>query len=482
MGVVSVLILCLLSLVVGKKRITNGQDAVPGGNPNIVWQAKLVIAQRRGCGGTIINSRTILTAAHCVHDISSGTTYNPRSIAVCLGTNSNACNQNLVGHSMWIHQSYINTQPRSTRIDMAALHLTSDIDFSDPNIGPAAIAPATCIGCEQIGSQYIVSGFGNQDSTTSSSDNPSATLKYVRQEFVDRVTCDAAAGFTMLDTAICAGPVAPETGTDSCQGDSGGPMVYFDSGVATVVGVVSEGTGGGNSLICGGAGEYGIYTSVQQNNAWVVAVSNNDTSVGRYFSGTESGLVGDPVSAGGIEIWVIIIAVVGGLAVLIALIAICCCLSKRKTQNYQRNIRSAGAAPQRTQGSIPVQQRAAPPQGSHPPPRPVSPAGNKPPVRPEYQTTVAQTAAYGQAPPAQAPPVYPQQSAYAGTQSGFAVAAPPAYGGSQAPPPNASYGADLGYAPQPPVQNSQPAVYTPSNVVYTPQQTGGQTSTPYGNI
>jgi hypothetical protein len=376
-------------------------------------------------------------------------------------------------------------------MDLATIHLATPIDFSDPNIGAVTLPTAACTACEQTGSNYIVSGFGNQNADPNGSSNPSSTLKYAEQTFVDTATCNAAAPFTIANRNICAGPVAPQTGTDSCQGDSGGPLVYFDGGVPTVVGVVSTGTvvGGGSEAICGAPNNYGVYVSVLQNVAWVAATAANDTGLPGYFDGTESSLVGEPISTtGGVELWIIIAAAVGGAAVLILLIIICCCCSKKKkTQNYQRQVRSA---PQRTQGSLPQQQqapRAAPPQGSHPPPRPVSPRSHLPPSRPEYQTTVAQTASTQQA-----VPMYPTPQAVApppvyggGNQTGYATTTAPAYGNN----PNPAYGNDLGYAPPPPVNNSQPAVYTPSapavytpsNVVYTPNQQQ-TTSTPYGNI
>lgn len=70
------------------------------------------------------------------------------------------------------------------------------------------------------GTTYIVSGFGNQNADGSGSSNPSPVLKYVQQAYVSFSTCQAAAaGVTLPPAALCAGPIAGQTGTDSCQGD-----------------------------------------------------------------------------------------------------------------------------------------------------------------------------------------------------------------------------------------------------------------------
>ena len=47
-------------------RIVGGVEAKPNSWP---WIARLIIDQQFGCGGTIIDEKTILTAAHCVEDM-----------------------------------------------------------------------------------------------------------------------------------------------------------------------------------------------------------------------------------------------------------------------------------------------------------------------------------------------------------------------------------------------------------------------------
>lgn len=53
----------------GVVRIIGGTQAGPGEYP---WMVKLTIKMKNGeafqCGGSILNSRSLLTAAHCVSD------------------------------------------------------------------------------------------------------------------------------------------------------------------------------------------------------------------------------------------------------------------------------------------------------------------------------------------------------------------------------------------------------------------------------
>ena len=51
-------------------------------------------------------------------------------------------------------------------------------------------------------------------------------------------------------------------GKDACQGDSGGPFICSINGIATLVGVVSHGSG------CGEAGKPGIYAKVDFFTEW----------------------------------------------------------------------------------------------------------------------------------------------------------------------------------------------------------------------
>ena len=230
----------LLSLVVPPSvplaaRITNGQEAVAGGTPNIVWQAGLLINGNRRCGGSILSSRYVLTAAHCVRDRSSDgmdandVTYNPKSISICLGTNLNSCTTSALGDTMWVSTNYRASTLNANQVDLAVIQTREPISFGN-NIGAIALGTfASCPSCTNPTQLQIVSGFGNQNADSQGSSNPSSTLRFVNQQIVSRATCTAQAGSIPLGD-ICAGPIGGESGTDSCQGDSGGAIAHQNGG------------------------------------------------------------------------------------------------------------------------------------------------------------------------------------------------------------------------------------------------------------
>jgi hypothetical protein len=122
-------------------------------------QARLTIDGRFFCGGTIISSNTILTAGHCVRQLSnpagSDTTFSPKSVLVCLGTDVNACTQYALGDRMYVHPTFVSTVQFSNRIDLTVLKLQTPITTS-ANIGPLTLASTTnCPTCESSGSVFF---------------------------------------------------------------------------------------------------------------------------------------------------------------------------------------------------------------------------------------------------------------------------------------------------------------------------------------
>merc|ERR1712025_628672 len=59
-------------------------------------------------------------------------------------------------------------------------------------------------------------------------------------------------------------------GKDSCQGDSGGPLICPINGKATLVGVVSRGSG------CADAGTSGLYSATYWADSWIKTTVNNN--------------------------------------------------------------------------------------------------------------------------------------------------------------------------------------------------------------
>lgn len=112
-------------------RIVGGETA---GSATWGWAVSISLANQELCGGSIISSSWIITAAHCVEDYSvSLITIYAGSIGVWTGTQKRAVSQVIV-HPNFNSRTYEN--------DIALLRLASPLIMSDPNISPICV-PST---------------------------------------------------------------------------------------------------------------------------------------------------------------------------------------------------------------------------------------------------------------------------------------------------------------------------------------------------
>ncbi len=171
------------------------------------------------CGGSVISSGWVLTAAHCVADGSAADLY------VVTGTTDLAANpaskQTIKVASVTVHPAYEN----STH-DVALLRL------SVPTTAPAIrLATLADDALETPGTKVTVAGWGDQTPTLGL--NSTTKLRSVDLNVVSDSECGQTNFGFDAATGVCAAALAK----DSCQGDSGGPL--FTNGVQ--VGVVSYG-------------------------------------------------------------------------------------------------------------------------------------------------------------------------------------------------------------------------------------------------
>jgi len=227
-------------------RIVGGQETEVHEYP---WQVGLVSRNGRSpwCGGTLISSTHVMTAAHCT----AGNSAN--KLAVLLGEHNIADGQfNRVNVAEIIQDPNYDSQ--STNSDFSILRLASPVTFS------SAISPA-CLpaGASQYAGQVAtVTGWG----TLSSGGNQPTVLQEVDVTVTSNADCKNAYGPSAItDLMMC----AADSGKDSCQGDSGGPLVLEENGRQALVGVVSWGYG------CAAAGYPGVYARVTQRMDWIKA-------------------------------------------------------------------------------------------------------------------------------------------------------------------------------------------------------------------
>uniref|UniRef100_A0A3B5LVN3 Peptidase S1 domain-containing protein n=1 Tax=Xiphophorus couchianus TaxID=32473 RepID=A0A3B5LVN3_9TELE len=253
-GVETLLLLLMLMLMVAAQilslacydtRIVGGQEAAAGAWP---WQAQLVI-QGGLCGGSLINSQWVLSAAHCFKSTSTS------GVTVYLGLQSLTSSANVVSRSaaqIIVHPDY---NSNTNDNDVALVQLFSAVTFTN-YVRPVCLAADGSVF--PSGLDCWVTGWGTL------SYGPlwgsCTTLQEVDVPIVSNSQCSASYS-TLTNNMLCAG--LTNGGKDSCQGDSGGPLVTKNGTVWVQAGVVSYGNG------CAQPGYPGVYARISNYQTWI---------------------------------------------------------------------------------------------------------------------------------------------------------------------------------------------------------------------
>ncbi|KAK9510989.1 hypothetical protein O3M35_005651 [Rhynocoris fuscipes] len=237
-------------------RIVGGTDAAQGEFP---W---IVSITRRGghfCGGTLINSKWVLTAAHC---LCTGThVLSPTELKVTVGAYDlrQSSGYNVRVANILLHPNYVCSRYKN---DIALLELEGTLSWSDV-VKPACLP--TGIPESFTDSKAVAAGWGWTSEITGQGGRANVLQKVVLQVVANERCNDwyrsQGKKVKILDTQMCAG--YEKGGKDSCWADSGGPLMVGEGEQTMVVGIVSTGIG------CARPQLPGLYTRISDYVNWI---------------------------------------------------------------------------------------------------------------------------------------------------------------------------------------------------------------------
>ncbi|XP_069490686.1 transmembrane protease serine 5-like [Ambystoma mexicanum] len=237
---------CGHRLAVGQ-RIVGGAPSAEGSWP---WQVSLQWEGQHICGGSIISSQWVLSAAHCFVLSSLFTVNKWRVHAGSIAISSSG--------SYTVQKIYYNAQfsPLTTDYDVALLKTSLPLQFSE------TLRPVCLPGYRQqfqANGNCWITGWGH----ITEGGKVSPVLREAKLQLIDAMTCNKSQYYdgTITPRMMCAGYL--DGTVDSCQGDSGGPLVCQEDGLWWQVGIVSWGEG------CGRPNRPGVYANLTVLLDWV---------------------------------------------------------------------------------------------------------------------------------------------------------------------------------------------------------------------
>ncbi|XP_061463428.1 granzyme A-like [Rhineura floridana] len=257
MGVFFGLWFCWVIFLLGIPRdqcadIIGGKESVAHSKPYMA-----IIKGAKLCGGTLIKSNWVLTAAHCEGG-------KPRT--VILGAHSFAKEENTKQKfevAKYIHYPSYDKKTHENDLMLLQLNGTAKIN---KNVGIVQLARKfTDI---KAGTRCIVAGWGT---TQNQAKKPSDTLREVGITIIDRKICNDKTHYNgqprVTMNMVCAGD--QKGGKDSCTGDSGGPLMCNGKQKAIVsFGKESE---------CGNKRYPGVYTLLTKKHlTWIQETIRGD--------------------------------------------------------------------------------------------------------------------------------------------------------------------------------------------------------------
>ncbi|XP_052843372.1 venom serine protease [Drosophila gunungcola] len=214
-------------------RIANGQQASANEFPSMAALKDVTKNQASFCGGTIVAHRYIVTAAHCIYQVTKAT-----DIVAIVGINDlqNPANsryyrqysiQDMIPHERYVSEPDVNN-------DIAVLITATNILWSR-GVGPICLPPVGTTSAFTYETVDVI-GYG----TIFFAGPTSSSLQKINLMVVTNQECQTEYKEATIYTGEMCTYDYSGTGRDSCQFDSGGPVILRKS-KQFLVGVISFG-------------------------------------------------------------------------------------------------------------------------------------------------------------------------------------------------------------------------------------------------
>nr|AFM77775.1 chymotrypsin-like serine protease 16 [Ostrinia nubilalis] len=216
-------------------RIVGGTVAAIGAHPHMVAMSNGVLIRSFVCGGSLISSRTVLTAAHCIAAVFSFGSLSS-SLRVTVGTNN--WNQGGVAYGLARNVTHEHYVSQIIKNDIGVLITSSPVVFTN------LVQPIT-VSYDYAGAgiQSRAAGWGR----IRAGGPISAQLLELTVTTISGDQCVRDVAQASVDFNVAAPPVEPHVelciihspNHGMCNGDSGSALVRLDRG--TQIGIVSWG-------------------------------------------------------------------------------------------------------------------------------------------------------------------------------------------------------------------------------------------------